>query len=175
MPEGAPQIAIDAHGAGMHQRVIISSDGAAARKQRKMVMLDKAQLAAWDAQKHEVMRAAMRAKYQAHPGLRALLLGTMAITVLSLAYLPALRAEIGWAVSGPARWLPRAKRSSPISGSRSSSATAIATSPYVLEPAAEMVTVVTPPNQVRVLGEDEVLEGGEALPGFRCVVRVLFE
>lgn len=30
--EGVPQIAIDAHGAGMHQRVIISSDGAAARK-----------------------------------------------------------------------------------------------------------------------------------------------
>ncbi|HYT62097.1 MAG TPA: EutN/CcmL family microcompartment protein [Haliangiales bacterium] len=29
--EGAPQVAIDAHGAGMHQRVIISSDGAAAR------------------------------------------------------------------------------------------------------------------------------------------------
>ena len=31
-PEGVPQIAIDAHGAGRHQRVIISSDGAAARK-----------------------------------------------------------------------------------------------------------------------------------------------
>ena len=31
-PEGAPQVAIDAHGAGVHQRVIISSDGAAARK-----------------------------------------------------------------------------------------------------------------------------------------------
>ena len=31
-PEGPPQIAIDSHGAGMHQRVIISSDGAAARK-----------------------------------------------------------------------------------------------------------------------------------------------
>ncbi len=30
-PEGAPQVAIDAHGAGMHQRVIISSDGGAAR------------------------------------------------------------------------------------------------------------------------------------------------
>ncbi|HXI50557.1 MAG TPA: EutN/CcmL family microcompartment protein [Candidatus Saccharimonadales bacterium] len=30
--EGAPQVAIDAHGAGLHQRVIISSDGAAARK-----------------------------------------------------------------------------------------------------------------------------------------------
>ncbi len=31
-PEGTPQVAIDAHGAGMHQRVILSSDGAAARK-----------------------------------------------------------------------------------------------------------------------------------------------
>lgn len=31
-PEGVPQIAIDPLGAGMHQRVIISSDGAAARK-----------------------------------------------------------------------------------------------------------------------------------------------
>jgi ethanolamine utilization protein EutN len=30
-PEGAPQVAIDAHGAGMHQQVIISSDGSAAR------------------------------------------------------------------------------------------------------------------------------------------------
>jgi len=30
-PEGTPQVAIDAHGAAMHQRVIISSDGTAAR------------------------------------------------------------------------------------------------------------------------------------------------
>jgi len=30
-PEGVPQVAIDAHGAGMHQRVIISSDGSASR------------------------------------------------------------------------------------------------------------------------------------------------
>jgi len=30
--EGTPQVAIDAHGAGMHQRVIISSDGMAARR-----------------------------------------------------------------------------------------------------------------------------------------------
>ena len=30
-PEGSPQVAIDAHGAGMHQEVVISSDGAAAR------------------------------------------------------------------------------------------------------------------------------------------------
>ncbi len=31
-PEGSPQVAIDPHGAGMHQQVIISSDGLAARK-----------------------------------------------------------------------------------------------------------------------------------------------
>ena len=31
-PQGVPQVAMDAHGAGMHQRVIISSDGSAARK-----------------------------------------------------------------------------------------------------------------------------------------------
>ena len=30
-PESVPQVAIDAHGAGMHQRVLISSDGMAAR------------------------------------------------------------------------------------------------------------------------------------------------
>jgi microcompartment protein CcmK/EutM len=30
-PEGVPQVAIDALGAGMHQRVVMSSDGAAAR------------------------------------------------------------------------------------------------------------------------------------------------
>jgi ethanolamine utilization protein EutN len=30
-PEGSPQVAIDAHGAGLHQRVLISSDGSAAR------------------------------------------------------------------------------------------------------------------------------------------------
>ena len=30
-PEGAPMVAIDSHGAGMHQEVIISSDGLAAR------------------------------------------------------------------------------------------------------------------------------------------------
>ena len=30
-PEGSPLVAIDPHGAGMHQRVIVSSDGIAAR------------------------------------------------------------------------------------------------------------------------------------------------
>ena len=31
-PEGVPQVAIDPHGAGLHQRVVISSDGLATRK-----------------------------------------------------------------------------------------------------------------------------------------------
>ena len=31
-PEGSPQIAIDVHGAGMYDRVIISSDGQASRR-----------------------------------------------------------------------------------------------------------------------------------------------
>ncbi len=31
-PEGNPIIAIDSHGAGMHQEVVLSSDGLAARK-----------------------------------------------------------------------------------------------------------------------------------------------
>lgn len=31
-PEGAPQVSIDSHGAALHQQVIISSDGLAARQ-----------------------------------------------------------------------------------------------------------------------------------------------
>lgn len=31
-PDGVPVVAIDSHGAGMHQKVIITSDGLAARK-----------------------------------------------------------------------------------------------------------------------------------------------
>jgi len=31
-PEGVPQVALDRHGAGLHQRVVISSDGMGARK-----------------------------------------------------------------------------------------------------------------------------------------------
>jgi len=30
-PEGAPILALDAHGAGQHQRVLVSTDGAAVR------------------------------------------------------------------------------------------------------------------------------------------------
>ena len=32
VPEGTPQVAIDPYGAGMHERVIISSDGLATRR-----------------------------------------------------------------------------------------------------------------------------------------------
>jgi microcompartment protein CcmK/EutM len=31
--EGSPVLALDAHGAGQHQRVLVSTDGAAARRQ----------------------------------------------------------------------------------------------------------------------------------------------
>lgn len=33
VPAGAPVLALDAHGAGQHQRVLVSTDGAAARAQ----------------------------------------------------------------------------------------------------------------------------------------------
>ena len=51
-------------------------DGLAARKQRKLALLSPAQLALWDAQKHAVMVAAMRAKFAAHPDLQAMLRAT---------------------------------------------------------------------------------------------------
>lgn len=55
---------------------LAQGDGAAARRQRKLVVLDGAQLRAWEARKHEVMRAAMQAKFSQHADLRALLLLT---------------------------------------------------------------------------------------------------
>lgn len=51
-------------------------DGAAARKQRKMVLLDPARLRTWDARKGAVMHAAMQAKFSQHPALRSVLLAT---------------------------------------------------------------------------------------------------
>jgi len=52
--------------------------GAAARKHRKLVLLDEAQLRRWDGHKHAVMREAMRAKFSRHEPLRAVLLATLA-------------------------------------------------------------------------------------------------
>lgn len=51
-------------------------DGAAARKQRKLVLLDPQQLARWDREKHVVMQSAMRAKFIQHPELMAVLQAT---------------------------------------------------------------------------------------------------
>jgi microcompartment protein CcmK/EutM len=42
-PEGVPQVAIDPYGAGMHERVVISSDGVAAR----LAVKDKKSPARW--------------------------------------------------------------------------------------------------------------------------------
>jgi ribA/ribD-fused uncharacterized protein len=52
-------------------------DGAAARKHRKLLLLDDAQLRRWDGRKHAVMREAMHAKFSQHQPLRAVLLATL--------------------------------------------------------------------------------------------------
>lgn len=51
-------------------------DGAAARKNRKAVLLTDAQLRTWNAVKRDLMQAAMRAKFTQHPALGALLMAT---------------------------------------------------------------------------------------------------
>lgn len=52
-------------------------DGAMARKHRKLVLLDDAQLRQWDGLRHAVMREAMHAKFGGHEPLRAVLLATL--------------------------------------------------------------------------------------------------
>jgi ribA/ribD-fused uncharacterized protein len=52
-------------------------DGAAARKQRKLAVLDDTHLRRWDERKHVVMREAMRAKFSRHEQLRAVLVATL--------------------------------------------------------------------------------------------------
>lgn len=51
-------------------------DGAVARKHRKLVLLEEAQLHEWDGRKGAVMRDAMFAKFSRHEPLRAVLLAT---------------------------------------------------------------------------------------------------
>jgi Uma2 family endonuclease len=46
---------------------------------------------------------------------------------------------------------------------------------WVLDPEPRRLMIFMPPNQIRVLGRDDVLEGGDALPGFSCRVAELFE
>ncbi|MFI1994116.1 NADAR family protein [Actinoplanes sp. NPDC020271] len=50
--------------------------GVAARKQRRLVLLDDVQLRRWDELKNQVMRDAMTAKFSRHEALRAVLVGT---------------------------------------------------------------------------------------------------
>jgi Uma2 family endonuclease len=45
---------------------------------------------------------------------------------------------------------------------------------WILEPETARVVVFTPPNQIRILPPDGVLDGGDALPGFSCRVEDLF-
>ncbi|GAB1639826.1 N-glycosidase YbiA [Krasilnikovia sp. MM14-A1259] len=52
-------------------------DGATARRNRKLVLLDAAQLRQWDERKHAVMRDAMHAKFSRHEELRVVLLATL--------------------------------------------------------------------------------------------------
>ncbi|HSN98075.1 MAG TPA: Uma2 family endonuclease [Candidatus Nanopelagicales bacterium] len=46
---------------------------------------------------------------------------------------------------------------------------------WVADPEPRRVVLFTPPNQVKILGAEDLLEGGDVLPGFRCKVTELFE
>jgi Uma2 family endonuclease len=46
---------------------------------------------------------------------------------------------------------------------------------WVVDPDDELVMVFTAPNQVQVLGPDDLLDGGDVLPGFSCKVSEFFE
>ena len=46
---------------------------------------------------------------------------------------------------------------------------------WVVDPESKTVAVYTPPNQIRILCEDEVLDGGDVLPGFQIKVGDLFK
>jgi ribA/ribD-fused uncharacterized protein len=52
-------------------------DGVAARRQRKLVLLDERQLRRWDERKHTVMREAIRAKFSQHEPLGRVLVATL--------------------------------------------------------------------------------------------------
>lgn len=46
---------------------------------------------------------------------------------------------------------------------------------WLVDPEPRRVVVFTPPNQVKIFGADEQLDGGTLLPGFACKVSELFE
>lgn len=45
---------------------------------------------------------------------------------------------------------------------------------WLVDPEPRRVVLFTPPDHVRILGEDDTLEGGDVLPGFRCTVAEMF-
>jgi Uma2 family endonuclease len=46
---------------------------------------------------------------------------------------------------------------------------------WIVEPEAQNVIVLTPPDHVRVLTRNETIDGGTLLPGFRATVAEFFE
>lgn len=46
---------------------------------------------------------------------------------------------------------------------------------WIVDADPRRVVIVTPPNQVQILGPDDTLDGGEVLPGFKCQVAEMFE
>lgn len=46
---------------------------------------------------------------------------------------------------------------------------------WVVDPEPGRVMVFSPPNQIRILGGEDVLDGGDVLPGFSCRVSEIFE
>lgn len=45
---------------------------------------------------------------------------------------------------------------------------------WIVDPDAERLLVLTPPDHIRILGPADILDGGAVLPGFRCEVAELF-
>jgi Uma2 family endonuclease len=46
---------------------------------------------------------------------------------------------------------------------------------WVLDPEPQLLLVLTPPNQIRILGAEDTLDAGAVLPGFTCKVSEFFE
>ena len=46
---------------------------------------------------------------------------------------------------------------------------------WILDPDSVTIMVLTAPNQLRILGPEDTLDGGDLLPGFSCSVAELFE
>ena len=45
---------------------------------------------------------------------------------------------------------------------------------WLIDPDRRTVTVLAPPDVIRILTEEESLDGGEVLPGFRLPIATLF-